>query len=116
MRREKRDRGPELVTAAEIAAFVYCPESWRLEHGLGLEPRNRQGVRRGRPATCQEGGHGVDRGMGHCYKAAAGRAGGCGVAPALGALPMMVTPWMAAVAVLAFLNGGARTTDARRGP
>jgi len=33
--------GPELVTASEIAAFVYCPEAWRLEHGLGLEPWNR---------------------------------------------------------------------------
>ena len=32
---------PELVTAIEIAAFVYCPEQWRLEHGLGLEPGNR---------------------------------------------------------------------------
>jgi hypothetical protein len=33
--------GPELLTAAEIAAFVYCPEQWRLEYGLGLEPGNR---------------------------------------------------------------------------
>ena len=31
----------ELVTATEVASFVYCAESWRLEHGLGLEPGNR---------------------------------------------------------------------------
>jgi hypothetical protein len=30
-----------MVTATEIAAFVYCPEQWRLEYGLGLEPGNR---------------------------------------------------------------------------
>jgi hypothetical protein len=42
MRRGKwRESGPELVTASEIAAFVYCPEAWRLEHGLGFPPGNR---------------------------------------------------------------------------
>jgi hypothetical protein len=30
-----------IVSANEIAAFVYCPEQWRLEYGLGLEPGNR---------------------------------------------------------------------------
>jgi hypothetical protein len=35
-----RDK-PELVTATEVAGFVYCAEQWRLEHGLGLEPENR---------------------------------------------------------------------------
>lgn len=30
-----------VVTASEIAEFVYCQEKWRLEFGLGLEPRNR---------------------------------------------------------------------------
>jgi hypothetical protein len=34
-------KGPKLVTASEIAAFVYCAEQWRLEHGLGLEAGNR---------------------------------------------------------------------------
>jgi hypothetical protein len=33
---------PGLVTASEIAAYVYCPEQWRLEYGLGLEPENRE--------------------------------------------------------------------------
>src|SRR5262245_60971991 len=37
----------ELVTASEVAAFVYCPEEWRLEYGLGLEPENRK-----RPVNC----------------------------------------------------------------
>jgi hypothetical protein len=43
MQREQksRTRGSELVTAAEIASFVYCPEQWRLESGLGLPPGNR---------------------------------------------------------------------------
>jgi hypothetical protein len=25
------------VSASEIADYAYCPESWRLAHGLGLE-------------------------------------------------------------------------------
>ena len=28
------------VSASEIAAYAYCPESWRLEHGRGLESRH----------------------------------------------------------------------------
>jgi len=32
---------PGVVSASELAAYVYCPEQWRLEHGLGLEPANR---------------------------------------------------------------------------
>ncbi len=38
---EKSGDRPGLVTASEIAAFVYCKESWRLEHWLGLKPVNR---------------------------------------------------------------------------
>jgi hypothetical protein len=34
----------DMVTASEIAALVYCNEQWRLEHGLGLEPANRQAL------------------------------------------------------------------------
>ena len=38
----RRGRGNDtLVTASELASFVYCPEQWRLEHGLGLPPENR---------------------------------------------------------------------------
>jgi hypothetical protein len=29
-----------MVTASEIAAFVYCPEQWRLQYGMGLKPGN----------------------------------------------------------------------------
>ncbi len=29
-----------LITASEVASFAYCPESWRLEHGLGLPAEN----------------------------------------------------------------------------
>ena len=43
----KQGRGPEIVTASEIAAFVYCPEAWRLEHGLGLEAGNREAIEAG---------------------------------------------------------------------
>jgi hypothetical protein len=37
----KRERAADMVTASEIAAFVYCPEQWRLQYGLGLKPGNR---------------------------------------------------------------------------
>jgi hypothetical protein len=38
---ERKGCDSDLVSASEIAAFVYCPEQWRLEHGMGLEPGNR---------------------------------------------------------------------------
>ena len=31
----------DMVTATEIACFAYCPEQWRLQYGLGLQPANR---------------------------------------------------------------------------
>jgi hypothetical protein len=40
------NRTPDVVTASEIAAWAWCPESWRLE-SLGLEPGNRAALRRG---------------------------------------------------------------------
>jgi hypothetical protein len=40
--RRRGGQGPEdLITASEIASYVYCPEQWRLEHGQGLPPENR---------------------------------------------------------------------------
>jgi hypothetical protein len=30
----------DVVSATEIASFVYCPEQWRLQHGLGHESEN----------------------------------------------------------------------------
>lgn len=29
-----------LISAQQIACFAYCPEQWRLQYGLGLEPGN----------------------------------------------------------------------------
>ena len=41
MRRKHRGEGrADLVTAAEIGAFVFCNEACRLEHGLGLLPES----------------------------------------------------------------------------
>jgi len=37
----------ELISAAEVAAWAYCPESWRLQYGLGLEPENHSALRAG---------------------------------------------------------------------
>ena len=31
----------DMVSAAEIACWAYCPEQWRLEYGLELSPANR---------------------------------------------------------------------------
>lgn len=36
----------DLVTASEIASWVWCPESWRLE-SLGHEPGNQASLKRG---------------------------------------------------------------------
>src|SRR5262245_47070909 len=42
MRRyRKRGRGDDLVSASEVAPFLYCLEVRRSEHGLGLPPGNR---------------------------------------------------------------------------
>ena len=51
-RNAKQGRRPEIVTASEIAAFVYCPEAWRLEHGQGLEAGGRAASRRAPDAAC----------------------------------------------------------------
>jgi len=39
-------RDPDVVTASEIAAWAWCPESWRLS-SLGHEPENRASLERG---------------------------------------------------------------------
>jgi hypothetical protein len=43
----KRGEEAWLVTASEIASYVYCPEQWRLQHGPGLEPGNRAALDEG---------------------------------------------------------------------
>ena len=68
---KRKESGPELVTASEIAAFVYCPEAWRLQDGLGLEPGNRAALDTGdrhhaRKAVAEriaDGSIGVGRGL-----------------------------------------------------
>ncbi len=63
-RRLKQGRGPEIVTASEIAAFVYCPKAWRLEHGLGLAAENR--------AAMEAGGRADPGGEGERHRADSG--------------------------------------------
>jgi hypothetical protein len=48
MRRRNGGRGgDDLVSAAEIGDLMFCPEAWRLEYGLGLEPENRESLAAG---------------------------------------------------------------------
>jgi hypothetical protein len=39
-RRSGGQRPEDIISASEIASFVYCPEQWRLEYGLGLPAEN----------------------------------------------------------------------------
>lgn len=41
------DSETDVVTAHEIGTFVFCPEQWRLEYGLGLRPANRTSLAAG---------------------------------------------------------------------
>lgn len=45
--RKSRESGSEMLSAAEIACFAYCPEQWRLEYGLVLLPANRAALAAG---------------------------------------------------------------------
>ena len=36
-----------VVSATEVASYVYCPEQWRLEHGLGQSSTNKASLARG---------------------------------------------------------------------
>jgi hypothetical protein len=41
MQRYGKRHGPDdLISAAEIACFAYCPEQWRLQYGQGLPAEN----------------------------------------------------------------------------
>jgi hypothetical protein len=45
----RRRPGPgDLITASEIAGHAFCPEAWRLQHGLGLQPSNQAALDAGR--------------------------------------------------------------------
>ena len=39
--RKSREGRSEMISAAEIACFAYCPEQWRLQYGLELLPANK---------------------------------------------------------------------------
>jgi hypothetical protein len=39
--------GDELIFASEIACWAYCPEQWRLQYGMGLDPENRATLKAG---------------------------------------------------------------------
>ena len=40
-RTDKPDIGRSgMVLASEITCWAYCPEEWRFQYGLGLEPEN----------------------------------------------------------------------------
>ncbi len=47
MKRSRAEEDPQPVTATEVASYVYCPEAWRLGHGLGLPSENQAGLRAG---------------------------------------------------------------------
>ena len=43
----RSEHRPGIVSASEIASFVYCPEQWRLQHGLGNDSENVAVIDRG---------------------------------------------------------------------
>ena len=47
MRRRLPPSNSGVVSATEVASYVYCPEQWRLEHGLGNSSTNRTSLARG---------------------------------------------------------------------
>ena len=56
----------DLITASEIASYAFCPEAWRLEHGLGLPAENQAALAAGtstmRKAAAEQGRGLVDVG------------------------------------------------------
>lgn len=40
MREKSTAKDLRMVTATEVASYVYCPEAWRIGHGLGLPSEN----------------------------------------------------------------------------
>ncbi len=48
-------KAPDLVSASEIAAWAWCPESWRLA-SLGHEPGNRASLKRGEVHHAEKAG------------------------------------------------------------
>lgn len=50
-----RRQDDDVVSASEIAAWAWCPESWRLE-ALGHEPGNRAAIKRGETFHARQAG------------------------------------------------------------
>jgi hypothetical protein len=49
--RNRCQRPGDLISAEEIASWVYCPKQWRLENGRGLDPENVSVSRSEMPTT-----------------------------------------------------------------
>jgi hypothetical protein len=47
MRRRVPPSNSDVVSATEIASYVYCPEQWRFQHGLGNSSTNTALLARG---------------------------------------------------------------------
>ena len=43
----RRSANSDVVSASEIASYVYCAEQWRLQHGLGQPSQNTESLERG---------------------------------------------------------------------
>jgi hypothetical protein len=82
MRREEESKKQSraIISAQQIASFVYCAEQWRLESGLGLEPGNQENLAAGERH--------------HAHKAMAERVAGSSI---------MLGRFLAALAALALL-------------
>ena len=44
---EEQRNSPTIVAAQEVACFAYCPEQWRLQYGLKVQPTNQKEMRAG---------------------------------------------------------------------
>jgi hypothetical protein len=79
----RRRRASDIITASELACYVYCPERWRLEYGVGLRPANH--------AALDAGDH-------HIRKAVAERVPGVAIAVgrvlAVAAALLLVLSWL----------------------
>jgi hypothetical protein len=60
------DLSSDVVTAHEIGTFVYCPEQWRLENGLGLRPVNRTALASGNRHHARKAR--AERSAGHIFR------------------------------------------------
>jgi hypothetical protein len=74
----------DMISASEIACFAYCPEQWRLEHGLNLLPANTVALHAGTRHHKQKA----------VIERAAGRSIGIGWAMVIAAVILLVMLWL----------------------